>query len=111
MNIPQGQIPISRVHKCDNFCQMQDVYGCQNCESCSIKFFQKSSDQIGFKQKYKTVKSYSGKNNTRMYNICKEYNTYLDKDSTNIRFDVGWCSFIWSFSINENIHKKWGDHI
>ena len=111
MNLPQGHNPLLRVHKCDNFHQMQEIDGNHNCKLYPIKFFQRSSDNIGYKLKLKTAKAYSGKNNTRMYNLYKEYNTYLDKDSTNTGFDVVWCSFIWSFLINEDINKQYGDHI
>ena len=79
MNLPQGHIPLLRVHKCDNCYRMQEIEGHQNCEWYSIQFFQRSSYTIGYKQKYKTVKYYSSDNNTRMYNVCKEFNTYLDE--------------------------------
>ena len=76
----------------------------------SIQLFHRISDTIGYKRIFKTMTAYSGENNTRMCTLCKEWNKYLDKNSTNRSFDVGWCSFIWSFLINENIHKKYGDH-
>ena len=60
MNLPDGNIPLLRIHKCDNCYQMQDIYGHRNFELYSIQLFQNSSDAIGYKQKFKTVKSYSG---------------------------------------------------
>ena len=39
MNLPQGHIPLLRVHKCDNFNRMQEIDGHQNCEFYSFNYF------------------------------------------------------------------------
>ena len=111
MNLPQGQIPFLRVYKCDKCYQIKDIDDHQNWKIYSVQLFKRRSDTIGSKQKTFIMKAYSDENNTRMYNLCMKWNTHLDKDSTNISFDMGWCSFIWSYLINENIQKKYGDHI